>query len=611
MKKNATYQFVFYGIFFLLMSRVVYSQTYTLPDANFKNKLYASYPTIFNGGGDLIIAQAATLTGPLYIDNSGISNLSGIEYFTGITELWSTGNNLSTLPLIYSANLKMLNLDYNQFTDLPNLTGLTNLEVLSFPTNPMTQLTGISNYTTLKRLNVSSCQFTVLPDLSALTNLEVLHVNINQLTQLPDLTALTKLVTLNVYNNQLTSLPNLNTLTNLEIFNASTNQLVQLPSLSSNTKITELYVYNNQLTSLPDLSSITGLSVFDCGTNSLTTLPSFGSLTQLTSFKCPTNTLTSGLPDFSSSTLLTSIDCSANQFTTIFDLSSVPNTCAIDFHFNFLTFTDILPNVSNPQFELLRIFFPQKSFPIASSINVKQYDDLVIATGIDEQLTTNTYAWTKNSSPIATVSSATLIVPAAQTTDSGTYFCQITNSHPKLTGKFLLTTICTVPVQLCFFIDRLLIVGDITARVCDVKGTLTFLNSAIQYGTPPYTVQLKSSLTSTLYNAVANQFVNLNEKKYSLVVTDQGGCVKELTDFVSVPQEECKPNVFTPDGDGVNDTYYIQDPGAVKIINSSGRVIKQLTAPAMWDGSDESGNIVPGYYIIQYSDKSVSVTLVY
>jgi internalin A len=73
------------------------AQTVALPDVNLRNKLIANYPQVMQGN-ELDIAEAAALHGMLDLANSNISNADGIQYFTSITTLRLSGNQLSTIP---------------------------------------------------------------------------------------------------------------------------------------------------------------------------------------------------------------------------------------------------------------------------------------------------------------------------------------------------------------------------------------------------------------------------------------------------------------------------------------------------------------------------------
>jgi hypothetical protein len=68
------------------------------------------------------------------------------------------------------------------------------------------------------------------------------------------------------------------------------------------------------------------------------------------------------------------------------------------------------------------------------------------------------------------------------------------------------------------------------------------------------------------------------------------------------------PSVFYP---LLDYNYYIRAIGSTKIYNSEGRMIKELTTPSDWDGSDQSGQLVPmGQYYIITNDKEKSALTV-
>lgn len=71
-------------------------------------------------------------------------------------------------------------------------------------------------------------------------------------------------------------------------------------------------------------------------------------------------------------------------------------------------------------------------------------------------------------------------------------------------------------------------------------------------------------------------------------------------------------NIFSPDGDGRFETFFIEGTGTAKIYQPGGRLIKTLTLPAYWDGTDKNGQLVnAGYYAIIINDSTYSnVTIV-
>lgn len=90
----------------------------------------------------------------LFINNRGLVDISGIQYFTGLTRLVCNGNYLTELPVENLTELTFLECSGNQLTGLSvgNLTGLT---TLNCDTNHLTEL-DIRNFTNLDGLACGS-----------------------------------------------------------------------------------------------------------------------------------------------------------------------------------------------------------------------------------------------------------------------------------------------------------------------------------------------------------------------------------------------------------------------------------------------------------------------
>ena len=226
-----------------------------IPDTNFKTKLLSSSTSPFNIiakndlGSPIVIdvnangeieENEALLVYFLSVRNSGIADLTGIEYFT---------------------NLKWLEVDFNPLTSL-STAGLVNLEHLASYNCSLTTA-NLNDSVNLKTLMLLNNQLTAL-NISNLVNLEYLTVGNNQLTSL-DLANMPNLLGLYCENNFLTEL-NVNNLASLEgldcannlLSNLSIDNLVNLTGLSfGNTGLNEVVV--NNLVNLANLNFYGGL----------------------------------------------------------------------------------------------------------------------------------------------------------------------------------------------------------------------------------------------------------------------------------------------------------------------------------------------------------------
>ena len=220
--KNYTSIFM---VLLITLSLKMHAQNVTIPDANFKNAL-VELGVDTNEDNEIQVNEAADYTGvagSMSLSNRNISDITGIEAFVNITELYCNNNNITSLDI--SGNTSLLNLFCynNQLTTL-NVSNNPNLEILQFYNNQLSAI-DVSNNTVLYDLNG----------------------NDNLLTSV-DFTNNTALTNLNLSNNQLTSV-----------------------DLSNNSILSGISIAGNALTSL-DFSSITTLTVVDCSNNNLSAL---------------------------------------------------------------------------------------------------------------------------------------------------------------------------------------------------------------------------------------------------------------------------------------------------------------------------------------------------
>ena len=290
-------------IIFLFIS-FISAQTY-VPDDNFEQALIdLGYDDVLD---DYVITDSINTVTVLNVENDSISDLTGIENFTALTNLNCSRNQLTSLDMSSNTALTELICHSNDLTslDVSNNTSLTNLRCAF---NDLTSL-DVSSNTALTELICNGNQLTSL-DVSANIALDDFRCYNNSLTSL-DVSSNTVLTKLLCGNNSLTSL-DVSSNTALIKLICDGNQLTSL-DVSANTALDDFRCYNNSLTSL-DVSSNTSLTNLSCYNNPLTSLD-VSSNTALTELKCNQNQLTS--IDVSSNTALTRLECRNNQLTTL------------------------------------------------------------------------------------------------------------------------------------------------------------------------------------------------------------------------------------------------------------------------------------------------------
>ena len=215
------------------------------PDENFRKWLLAqSY------GKDAVITDAEMANiNKILARACGIKDLTGIEYFTELTELYvdnyegapvENWNQITSVDLSHNTKLKKFYIDYNQLQSLDLSQNLA-LWVLSVSNNALAQL-NVSSNEILQNLSCNDNQLTSL-DVTNNPNLGILSCSGNKLTTL-DLTYNPQLDQLYCDNNLLKTI-DLSHQTVLQILNCYNNQLTSL-EVNSN-KLYQLYCYNNQI----------------------------------------------------------------------------------------------------------------------------------------------------------------------------------------------------------------------------------------------------------------------------------------------------------------------------------------------------------------------------
>lgn len=189
-----------YFLVFLVMSFATQAQIVNIPDANFKAKLLSASPSNFvaknltgdyfkidaNNDGEIQESEAfqvSTLSIDCeFCDNSEkISNLLGIEYFTSLTFMWATYNNLINVDVHNLIFLEILDLRYNNILSV-NIQNLINLSILSLDSNQLTSI-DTSTLISLNWLDIANNQLSSL-DLSSNYNLDALFATNNLLNSI-------------------------------------------------------------------------------------------------------------------------------------------------------------------------------------------------------------------------------------------------------------------------------------------------------------------------------------------------------------------------------------------------------------------------------------------
>ena len=140
-------------------------ETVTFPDENLEAAVRDALGKPV--GEEISVAELAGLTA-LQAEDSGIADLSGLEYCTNLTELGLWGNQISEIaPLSNLTSLTWLSLEHNEISDISPLSNLTNLTELWLWNNQISDISPLVNLTSLTWLKLVGNQ---ISDISPLVD---------------------------------------------------------------------------------------------------------------------------------------------------------------------------------------------------------------------------------------------------------------------------------------------------------------------------------------------------------------------------------------------------------------------------------------------------------
>ena len=304
----------------------------TIPDAN----LRAAIAAALDKASDATITKGEMTTlVRLDASDAGISDLTGLEFATNLTDL---------------------GLDHNNITDISALAGLTNLTSLGLDANPL-NASSINDHIPVLQARGVTVEFDPIPatvtddptpvtipdvnlraaiaaalgkasdatitkgEMTTLVRLEARDAGIGFLTGLEFATNLTDLT---LYYNQITDLSALAGLTNLTELRLAYNQITDLSALAGLTNLTELELRHNRITDISPLAGLTNLTGLRLTGNQITDISPLDGLTNLTGLGLSNNNIT-GISPLAGLTNLTGLGLRHNRITDISPLAGLTN----------------------------------------------------------------------------------------------------------------------------------------------------------------------------------------------------------------------------------------------------------------------------------------------
>lgn len=198
----------------------------------------------------------------LKLANKGITDLSGIEVFAGKGITW-------------------IFLDWNELTDLSQLSSLTELTKVSFSGNQISDLTPLSSLENLRNITAINNNIESLEPLTNLTNIEYICLDGNKLNSIDEISNWTNLKEISIANNLIETIPNLENSQNIEKINLMGNKITSLVGVANLQSLTELKIDNNLLSTLEGIENFNNLQILSCSNNEITDIEPLVQLSKL------------------------------------------------------------------------------------------------------------------------------------------------------------------------------------------------------------------------------------------------------------------------------------------------------------------------------------------
>lgn len=235
---------VFTAFYSICISAISLAQNVNIPDVNFKAYLVGNPLINTNSDAEIQVSEAVAFNGTLACDDLSISDMTGLEAFINIQQLFCRNNTIVSLDLSQNSAIINVYCAYNQLETLDVSQNLS-LNTLQCNSNQLTSIIFGAN----TNLAALYCQFNELTniDLNNLPNLSLLMIGNNPITSL-DVSMNSNLYNLGLQNNAITSL-NLNSNPNLWSFFCENVPITSL-DLSNNPLLEYIYCYNTEISSL-------------------------------------------------------------------------------------------------------------------------------------------------------------------------------------------------------------------------------------------------------------------------------------------------------------------------------------------------------------------------
>ncbi|AYE33869.1 leucine-rich repeat domain-containing protein [Clostridium septicum] len=243
-----------------------------IPDPNLKKALNKA---LGQREDDEISKYKLSKIQELYIARSEISNLEGIQY---------------------CKDLRILDLQNNNITDISLLSNLTELRDLYINLNPVEDITPLKSLKRLRDLFVNATNIKDISSLSNLTNLKYLLMDSNKITNFESIKNLENLQVLYIGGTNIKDISVVNNLKNLEVLSINNTEVSDLTPLKSLKRLTWLRLDRNNISDISVLSELPQLQEVTLDDNKVSNISVISKLNNLKTLKLKNNNISDITP---------------------------------------------------------------------------------------------------------------------------------------------------------------------------------------------------------------------------------------------------------------------------------------------------------------------------
>lgn len=188
---------------------------------------------------------------------------------------------LDGLELFANKGIEWIYLDWNEITDISVLSNFTSLTKISASSNQISDINVINNLKNLQNINFSNNQINDISPILSLENIKYLYLDNNQIQNITGISNLNQLIEISISGNKITNMDELTKIETLESIDISRNKIDNIENIIENNNLIKLNLNYNIIRKLNGIEKLSNLQVLSASNNQITDISKIGTLSKL------------------------------------------------------------------------------------------------------------------------------------------------------------------------------------------------------------------------------------------------------------------------------------------------------------------------------------------